>query len=104
MSDKTPYFDDGEVKRQLITHEHDDQIVVHTHQDIEPLLDHVKAQREELHQVGARVGQDMTPVAEIPMIIWEQACREGWQHDQNKWKQWLNDPQNAPFRLTTGRV
>ena len=43
-------------------------------------------------------------VARVPMIVYEQAVREGWADDQDKWRLWLNDPDNAAFRVWEGRV
>jgi hypothetical protein len=41
-------------------------------------------------------------VARVPLTIYEQSIHEDW--DENDWKRWLNDPQNAPFRIWKGRV
>jgi hypothetical protein len=38
----------------------------------------------------------------VPITVAEQALREGW--DDNDWKKWLNDPDNAAFRVWPGRV
>lgn len=38
----------------------------------------------------------------VPMTVAEQALREDW--DDNDWKKWLNDPDNAAFRIWPGRV
>lgn len=41
-------------------------------------------------------------VARVPLTIYEQSIRESW--DENDWKRWLNDPDNAAFRIWKGRV
>lgn len=41
-------------------------------------------------------------VARIPMTIYEQSIHENWDEDQ--WKRWLNDPDNAMFRVWKGKV
>jgi hypothetical protein len=46
----------------------------------------------------------MVPVAEIPLLVFERAHREGWLHDKAAWRKWLNDPVNKVFRVTDGRV
>jgi len=41
-------------------------------------------------------------LARIPMTVYEQSLLEQW--DDADWKKWLNDPQNAAFRIWPGRV
>lgn len=41
-------------------------------------------------------------LARVPMTVWEQSVHEKWGDDD--WKRWLNDPDNAPFRVWPGRV
>lgn len=41
-------------------------------------------------------------VARVPATIYEQSLIEGW--DDAKWTQWLNDPDNAAFRVWPGRL
>lgn len=41
-------------------------------------------------------------LARVPMTVWEQSEREGW--DDADWRKWLNDPDNKPFRVWPGRV
>ncbi len=43
-------------------------------------------------------------VARIPMIMVEQMMREGVWGNQERMKEWLNDPVNAPFRTTVGKL
>ena len=43
-------------------------------------------------------------VARIPMVVVEQMMREGIWGDQDRMKVWLNDPENAPFRTTKGKL
>jgi hypothetical protein len=38
----------------------------------------------------------------VPLFVYEQSEREQW--DQKRWAQWLNDPDNAAFRVWRGRV
>lgn len=52
----------------------------------------------EEHQKG-----DMKLIARgVPLFVYEQSVREGW--DDKRWAQWLNDPDNAAFRVWRGRV
>lgn len=43
-------------------------------------------------------------MAEIPMVVYLQAQREGWAEDSKKWRQWLNDPANRGLRIHPGRA
>jgi hypothetical protein len=38
----------------------------------------------------------------VPLFVWEQSEREGW--DDADWAKWLNDPDNAAFRVWRGSV
>jgi hypothetical protein len=41
-------------------------------------------------------------VARVPLTIYERSVHENW--DEDDWKRWLNDPDNAAFRVWPGRV
>jgi len=43
-------------------------------------------------------------VARIPLILVEQMMREGVWGDQDRIREWLNNPENEPFRTTKGKV
>lgn len=89
----------GSVIKTIHTDEHDDSRMVEvTHQDLDPLLEAVKAAREE------KPGDDMRLVAFIPMAVVEQMMREGSLNDEAHVRRWLNDPQNDCFRVWRGRV
>lgn len=106
MADRIAYDRRQGVEKTFVINPHEDESVLHlrTTQDLEPVLDLAKAMRDENTQVGHRKSKQMVPVAEVPMLIYEQAVREGWVNDEAAWKRWLNDPQNAPFRVTMGRI
>lgn len=38
----------------------------------------------------------------VPVAVYEQSVREAW--DEKRWARWLNDPDNAAFRVWRGRV
>jgi len=38
----------------------------------------------------------------VPVSVAERAMREDW--DEKDWAKWLNDPDNAAFRVWPGRV
>ena len=76
----------------------DDKIIYHTKQDIQPVIEHCKALAEN------KPGKDFRHVAEVPMVIYQKAMREGWARDQKAWRKWLNNPNNKLFRTWKGRV
>jgi len=76
----------------------DDKVVYHTKQDIQPTLDYVKNLSE------YTPGKDLRHVAEIPMVVYQRAVREGWAQDSAQWKKWLNHSDNKPFRTWKGKV
>jgi len=43
-------------------------------------------------------------VARIPLIVVEQMIRDGVWGNQERMREWLNNPENAPFRTTKGKV
>ena len=76
----------------------DDKFVYHTQQNVAPILKHVKDLQE------LKPGKELRHVAEVPMVIYQKAIREGWANDKAKWKKWLNDPNNKLFRTWQGKV
>jgi hypothetical protein len=75
-----------------------DQHAYVTTQDCDPVLRRVRAMREMKHD------DEFRPVAEIPLSIVGQLMREGRWNDPAAMKRWLNDPDNAAFRVHGGRV
>ena len=96
---KKVYRDDGSVKRTMIW-EDDAPDVVHvlTEADMAQTLENNKVMRE-LHP---RRSNNKLVARGVPITVAEQAIRENW--DDNDWKRWLNDPDNAAFRIWPGRV
>lgn len=79
-------------------HEEDNPIV-HEHYDATEQLAQAKIVRDDLP-----AGKDWRAVATIPPFVMNQALREGWFHDEKAWRKWGNDPDNAYFRLSRGRL
>lgn len=86
------------LKSEFITE--DEKHIAHTTQDVQPVIEHVK----NLKHNTIRPGKDLRHVAEVPMVIYQKALREGWSKDSAKWKKWLNDPDNKVFRTWQGKV
>jgi|TARA_B100000123_G_scaffold234813_1_gene185503 hypothetical protein len=79
-------------------HTEDGKGVTTTTQDVSNTIGYVKQLRDNTP------GKDLRHVAEVPLVIWEKAVQEGWHKDKAKWRQWLNNPDNAIFRTWPGKV
>ena len=77
-------------------------------QDTEEIKDIVNANQREKREGGRNQYQGDTQfshkVASIPMIVVEQMMRDGVWNDQERMREWLNNPENAPFRTTKGKL
>lgn len=92
-------YADLDAPKKVLYHELDDGVVaIETRQDCSHLVE------------LARVASDIPPdrefrlVGYVPDAVMDAAFNEGWFHDKKKWKQWLNDPDNAAFRVWKGKV
>lgn len=72
--------------------------LVKTIQDCEPIIERAKMLSE------LEPGKEFRHVACIPLQVVDQAMREGWFHDKEKWKAWANNSDNRAFRTWPGRV
>ena len=68
-------------------------------QDVEPVLDSIKRDRETMSQTG-----DNKLAARIPTVIYEELQRQGITEDEDRFKAWLNSPEAAPWRIYQGRL
>ncbi len=94
----------GDTATELVTDLHTGDMTIHTAQEMQPVLDEAKRMREASKQMGThqRIGQNhMRPVAEVPMLVYNQSIRENW--GKKEWRKWLNDPDNKAFRITDGK-
>ena len=99
MAKRTLLDRNGSMMSEVITDDHQPHIgIIHNVQDVEPLLGHIKARREQ------SMSDNLRPVAEIPLVIWNQLVAAGIADDNAAIKKWLNDPDNRAFRLHQGRV
>jgi len=96
---KVIYRNDGAVKRTMIWEDDAPEIVhVQTEQDLTQAVENNKIMRE-LHP---RRSNNKLIARGVPIQVAEKAMLEGW--DEQDWKRWLNDPDNAAFRIWKGRV
>ena len=100
MERRFTYYSADGVRREMITDtERPYQIRTYTTVEMDGVLDSIKRARE-IENNGARPTNRL--VARVPMTVMEQSIHEQW--DESDWKRWLNDPDNAAFRVWTGAV
>ena len=96
---KRVYRDDGAVKRTMIWEDDvPDLVHVLTTQDLTQAVENNKILRE-LHP---RRSTNKLLARGVPVSVAEKAMREQW--DERDWARWLDDPDNASFRVWPGRV
>jgi len=96
---KIVYRNDGAVKRTMIWEDDAPSIVhVKTESDMAQTIENNKAMRE-LHPQRST---NKLVARGVPITVAEKALREGW--DESDWNKWLNDPDNAAFRVWPGRL
>lgn len=98
MESKVVYRNSDGVRRTSIVDTENPWVLkVLTEVNMDPVLEGIKRDRELQPQRSVN-----KVVARVPMTVMEQSIHEQW--DEAKWKQWLNDPDNAAFRVWQGRV
>jgi hypothetical protein len=99
MERKVVYRNDGTVKRTMVW-EDDDPLTLHvqTEQDLTQAIENNKVLRE-LHP---RRSTNKLLARGVPISVAEKAMLEQW--DEQDWARWLDDPDNAAFRVWQGRV
>jgi hypothetical protein len=98
MADRIIYDQFGTAIRTMQVQDNGD-LLAGLHIDCEPIVDHAKVLRE--NQTGKEV---FRLAATVPAHVAEQSFREGWFHDDDAWKKWLNDNANRDFRVWEGRI
>lgn len=96
---KVTYVDDGTVKRTMVWEDEDPNVIhVYTEQDLTQAIENNKVVREN----HPRRSTNKLIARGVPITVAERAMLEGW--DEQDWAKWLNDPDNAAFRIWKGRV
>lgn len=97
---KLTYRNSDHIRRtSIVDTDRPGQITVYTEADMTQVVEDVKALRE-THQ--AKATSSHTLLARAPMTVYEKSIIEEW--DESDWNKWLNDPDNAAFRVYQGRV
>lgn len=89
---------DGVKRTSVVDSEKPHQLRVYTEVEMDGVLKSIEGLRDEGHKPGSA----NRLVARVPLTVVEQSIHEQW--DDNDWKKWLNDPDNAAFRVWRGRV
>lgn len=98
MESKVVYRNSDGVRRTSIVDTENPWVLkVLTEVNMDPVLESIKRDRELQPQRSMN-----KIVARVPMTVMEQSIHEQW--DEADWKRWLNDPDNAAFRVWQGRV
>lgn len=89
------------VKRYFVYDHSNDTFKIVTEQDTTGLIQRSQENFKQFDE-RSRWGGDVHHVAHMPMTVLEQCIREQW--DQERIRQWANDPDNRKFRSRPGRV
>lgn len=89
----------GTVIRRVHVEREDGTFHLSTEQDLESVVEENKYLRE--NQTGK---EQFRLAARVPVHVVEQAFREGWFHDDDAWKKWMNDAENRDHRVWEGRI
>jgi hypothetical protein len=95
------YRDADGVRKTLIWDDEDrDNVTVQTEQDVEPILDGIARDREAHH---AGLGGNKL-AARLPLTVYEDLYQRGILDDEQRFKDWLNSPEAAPWRIWKGTL
>jgi hypothetical protein len=96
----------GSHKTALYTDLDTGDMTIHDRQNTTDIIETVEEAKENLKSIGvgaaASRGSGMMPIAEIPMIAYNEAIRLGEENNPDYWKRWLKQPENQPFRIYQG--
>jgi len=99
------------VKTNLVYDESDDKYHFEDVQDVQPILERNKFEaKNDLYKVRGMQDAKMYKVASIPLIVVQQLAQQGIMSnagrivDKDRFKKWLNDPDNRHFRIYKGNV
>lgn len=99
MEHRVTYFDAFGVKRTHIWEDYNpDTLHIYTEVDMTNTLE-INRELRELHP---RRSTNKLLARGVPVTIAEKAMREQW--DEKDWAKWLDDADNAVFRVWQGRV
>lgn len=98
MQNKILYHNQDGVRRTfLLDQDNPHGFTIHSEVEMDQVLESIKLDRE-----NHKTGTTNKLVARVPLTVYEKSLVEQW--DEGDWKKWLNDPDNAAFRVWQGRV
>ena len=99
MESKLVYRNSDGVRRTMITDSSNPgDITVFTEVVMDSVIENNKIMRE-LHPQRST---NKLVARGVPMVVYEQSVLEQW--DDARWNRWLNDPDNAVFRVWQGWI
>jgi len=99
MESRLVYKNEDGVRRTFITDtDNPHQLVVKTEVVMDGVIETNKIMRE-LHPTKST---NKLVARGVPLTVYERSVHEGW--DDKDWDRWLNDSDNAVFRVWEGRV
>lgn len=99
MESKLVYRNSDGVRRtSIVDSSNPGELTVLTEVVMDSVIENNKIMRE-LHP---RRSTNKLVARGIPLTVYEQSVREDW--DDKRWNQWLNDPDNAVFRIWQGWI
>lgn len=98
MVDVVTYSWGGTVRKTLVTDPSDPYRFAQRIEQVYP-----ERFFDQNRELGETQKGDMKLIARgVPVAVYEQSVREGW--SDTDWAKWLNDPDNAAFRVWKGTV
>lgn len=93
------YRNDGVVRRHAHNDPQGNRFVIASEMECDQLIRENRALRE-----AQTKKEEFRLAARVPLPVVEKAMQEGWFHDDDKWAQWMNNPENRDFRVYEGRI
>lgn len=91
--------------KKIFHYDHsDDSFTIQTQQDVTQIIDDNKRQLAGESSKGRKWKGDLHKVASIPMSVYAELMASGIANDQKRLAQWVNDQDNAAYRVKGGRV
>ncbi len=89
---------DGVARTSIVDDGAPNRLVVHTQQDLEPILDGIARDRETMRHGYNKLA------ARLPMVIVENLIERGIYGDEDRFRAWLNSSEATPWRIWKGRL
>ena len=84
--------------------ENDGSATLRSSYDIEPALEYAKRIRDTEDTLKRQTGVEFRHYAVVPRHVLDDAFRQGWFHDEAKWNQWLEHPENKEWKTYRKRL